>query len=458
MDEVQPLMPIVTFPSPFVAAPFVILLAMIAVLPLIPATHHWWEQNRSKLMASLVLGAIVLGHYAFRGWGYHHSAAGWPAVVAVIRHSILQDYVPFVTLLFSLYVIAGGIWIEGDIRALPRINTSFLAFGALIASLVGTTGASMILIRPLLQTNQGRTRVRHTVVFFIFLVSNIGGCLLPIGDPPLFMGYLQGVPFLWTLRLWGPWLFTTLVVLAIYYVWDTIAYRREPAEAITMDNASYDPPRLGGKRNLVWLGGVVLTVALVVPGQRIAGTEVVTLSHVREVILLALAGLSILTTPRGLRILTGFTYGPVIEVACLFLGIFLTMPPAIEILQARGNGLSLDQPSSLFWAVGGLSSVLDNAPTYLVFLEIAKTMPARAGMALVTLGGGGAVDNGRLVAISLGAVFLGAMTYIGNGPNLMVKAIAESRGVKMPSFLGYLGYSVAVLLPVFVLVALLFVR
>ena len=452
------MMPATAVPSLLMTAPFAILLAMIAALPLIPATAHAWERNRLKLMASLILSAVVLGHYAFRGWGFHHASAGGASVVSVLDHAVLKDYIPFVVLLFSLYVIAGGLWIEGDIRALPSVNTGFLALGAVLASFVGTTGASMILIRPLLQTNSERTRVRHTVVFFIFLVSNIGGCLLPIGDPPLFMGYLQGVPFLWTLRLAPPWLFTVCVVLAIYYVWDWIAYRREPAEAIAFDNATYVPPRLGGKRNLLWLIGVVLTVALIVPGRPIPSTSIIAPDYVREAILLGLAGLSLMSTPRGLRLRTGFTYGPIIEVACLFLGIFVTMQPAIEILQSRGRELGLDTPASFFWATGLLSGLLDNAPTYIVFLEIAKALPARVGTGIVGLIAGGSVDEGRLAAISLGAVFLGAMTYIGNGPNLMVKSIAESRGVPMPGFFGYIGYSLAVLLPVFIAVALIFVR
>ncbi len=439
------------------AAPFVLLLGAIAALPLIPATCHWWEKNRSKLLVSLILGVVVTLHYAARGWGYHGSADGGPAVAAMLEHSILQDYLPFLVLLFSLYVIAGGLWIEGDIRALPIVNTGFLALGAVAASFVGTTGASMILIRPLLKTNSERTKVRHTVVFFIFLVSNVGGCLLPIGDPPLFMGYLQGVPFLWTLRLALPWFFTVSTLLAIYYIWDRVAYRREPTQAIALDNATNIPPRLGGKRNLLWLLGVVLTVALVIPGQPILGTGLIPRSYVREAVLLGLTGLSLLTTPRGLRLLTGFTYGPIIEVACLFLGIFVTMQPAIEILQARGRQLGLDSPASFYWITGGLSGLLDNAPTYIVLLEIAKTLPIRAGAEVVQLIGHGTIDGGRLTAISLGAVFLGAMTYIGNGPNLMVKSIAESRGVAMPSFFGYIGYSLAVLLPVFVVVALLFV-
>jgi Na+/H+ antiporter NhaD/arsenite permease-like protein len=440
------------------AAPFALLLGAIAILPLVSKTAHWWEHNRSKFIVSLVLSTIVMFHYGFRGWRYHESQPGLETVVMVLEHAVLQDYLPFLVLLFSLYVIAGGLCLEGDLKARPIVNTVFLAIGAIAASFIGTTGASMILIRPLLQTNSERVKTKHTFVFFIFLVSNVGGCLLPIGDPPLFMGYLQGVPFLWTLRLFFPWLFSIGTLLAIYFVWDTFAYRHEKTEDIIRDETTYVPPKLRGKRNLLWLLGVVLTVALVVPGQAIPGTEIVPRDYVREAILLALAGLSLATTPKGLRKLTGFSYGPIIEVACLFLGIFVTMQPAIEILQARGHELGLESAASFFWSAGLLSSVLDNAPTYIVFLEIAKSMPARAGMGMVTLLDGGVVDAGRLAAISLGSVFLGAMTYIGNGPNLMVKSIADASGVKMPSFFGYVGYTLAILFPVFLVMSLLFVR
>jgi Na+/H+ antiporter NhaD/arsenite permease-like protein len=451
-------MSIMHAPNPVMTVPFALLLGAIAVLPMIPATAHLWEKNRTKLIASLVLGAAVLLHYALRDWGFHHASPGWASVVSVLDHAVLQDFLPFVMLLFSLYVIAGGVRIDGDIRATPLVNMGFLALGAGLASFVGTTGASMMLIRPLLQTNSERTKVRHTVVFFIFLVSNVGGCLLPIGDPPLFMGYLQGVPFLWTLRLFWPWLVAVSAVLAIYYIWDRLAYRHEPIAAIALDDSTYSRPRLVGAWNLLWLVGVVLAVALIVPGKAVTGTTFVPPPYLREGILLLFAGLSLATTPRGLRASTGFSYVPIIEVACLFLGIFVTMQPAIEILQSRGAELGLRSPSAFFWATGGLSSVLDNAPTYLVFLEIAKTMPARTGAVIVSLLDGTTIDQGRLAAISLGAVFLGAMTYIGNGPNLMVKSIAESRGVSMPGFLGYVGYSVAVLLPVFVAVSLIFLR
>ncbi len=354
-------------------------------------------------------------------------------------------------------MIAGGIGIGGDIHARPIINVGFLALGAVFASLIGTTGASMILIRPLLQTNSERRHVRHTVVFFIFLVSNVGGCLLPIGDPPLFMGYLHGVPFLWTLQLWRPWLFTVGSLLAVYLAWDTVAYRRESAESIAVDKATIVPIRLHGGWNLVWLAGVVLTVALFVPGRPLLGTDFVPRDFVRETILLGFAGLSSLTTPTLQRSASGFRYGPILEIACLFLGIFVTMQPAVEILQARGGGLGLDSPTALFWASGGLSSVLDNAPTYVVFLEIIRTLPVRLGADSVSLIDGGVIDAGRLAAISLGSVFLGAMTYIGNGPNLLVKSIAESHGVAMPGFFGYVGYSVVILIPVFFGVAFLFV-
>ncbi len=237
--------------------------------------HHWWETNGFKLAVGVTLGLIVLGHYAFRGYGYHGALAGWPSVTAVLEHAILRDYVPFMVLLTSLYVISGGIQLKGDLRARPLVNTGLLATGAAMASLIGTTGASMVLIRPLLQTNRDREHVRHTVVFFIFLVSNIGGCLLPTGDPPLFLGYLNGVPFEWTLSLLAPWLFSVVVLLAVYFVWDTLAYRRETREHLAADVRHTSPVRLHGAINLLWLLGVILAVAIIVPGRPLPGTDIV---------------------------------------------------------------------------------------------------------------------------------------------------------------------------------------
>jgi Na+/H+ antiporter NhaD/arsenite permease-like protein len=355
----------------------------------------------------------------------------------------------------SLFVISGGLQIKGDLRARPSVNTAFLASGAVLASLIGTTGASMVLIRPLLQTNREREHVRHTVVFFIFLVSNIGGCLLPTGDPPLFLGYLNGVPFHWTTTLYQPWLFCVGVLLALYYAWDQVAYRRETREHILDDIRHISPLRLHGGINLLWLLGVVLAVALIVPGRPLPGTDIVVRDFVREGILLGLSGLSLATTPSGLRKETEYSNAAIIEVACLFLGIFLTMQVPIEILQARGPALGLTSPAHFFWASGALSSFLDNAPTYLVFFETARSLPRAGSVPIVSLFDG-AVRQDLLAAISLGAVFMGANTYIGNAPNLMVKLIAEQRRVKMPSFFGYMLYSGAILIPLFILVSFLF--
>ena len=444
-------------PSLAWSTPFALLLLAIAVLPLVPVAHHFWERNSFKLAVGLGLGGLVLVHYALRGYGYHGHSPGMASVVAVLEHALLRDYVPFMALLTSLFIISGGLQLKGDLRALPSVNTGLLAVGAIAASLIGTTGASMILIRPLLQTNRDREHVRHTVVFFIFLVSNIGGCLLPTGDPPLFLGYLSGVPFQWTLGLIGPWLFAVVVLLAVYYVWDTLAYRRESREHLSDDVRHRSPLRLHGGINIVWLLGVILAVALIVPGRPLPGTDIVVVDYAREALMALLAGLSLATTPRGLRKETEYSYAAIAEVACLFVGIFLTMQVPIEILQANGAALGLTTPAHFFWATGSLSGVLDNAPTYLVFLETAKAMPAEPGAVLDPLFEG-TIRHDLLVAISLGAVFMGANTYIGNAPNLMVKLIAEQRGVKMPSFFGYMLYSAGILVPLFGLISLIFFR
>jgi Na+/H+ antiporter NhaD/arsenite permease-like protein len=337
--------------------------------------------------------------------------------------------------LTALYVIAGGIRLSGDLEARPLVNTTFLAAGSVLASLLGTTGASMLLIRPVLQTNRQRTRVSHTVIFFIFLVANIGGLLTPIGDPPLFLGYLEGVPFTWTFRLLPHWLFAVAVVLVMYFVWDSVAYGREPARVAVRDEAQRRPLRLDGTLNFVWLAGVVLGVALL-------------RAPWREALIVALMGLSLWQTPREVRHANEFTPHPIIEVAVLFLGIFFTMIPALELLRTHGSALGVREPWHFFWATGILSSFLDNAPTYLVFLNLGRSL----GLADEIVGVPGAV----LAAISVGAVFMGANTYIGNAPNFMVKAIAEASRVRMPSFFGYMLYSAGILLPVFVAVTWLF--
>ncbi len=397
------------------------MLLAIAVFPLwLP---HWWESNRNKLVISALLGLPILALYAVRRPG------------ALL--SVAEEYVSFIILLAGLFVISGGILLRGDLAATPPTNTAFLALGSVLASFVGTTGASMLLIRPLLQTNRERTHVRHTVVFFVFLVSNIGGMLTPLGDPPLFLGYLQGVPFTWTFRLWAPWGLQVAALLAIYFVWDTWQYTREPIAALRRDRTRIEPLRLRGTLNIVWLGLVVLTVALL---------------HApwREVAIVALAAVSLWRTPRAVRRANGFTAYPMVEVAVLFAGIFLTMLPALELLRLRGGELGVREPWHFFWASGILSSFLDNAPTYLTFLALGQGL----GLAREVVD----VPHAILAAISVGSVSMGANSYIGNAPNFMVKSIAEEQGVKMPSFFGYMVYSGAILLPLFAVVTVVFFR
>jgi Na+/H+ antiporter NhaD/arsenite permease-like protein len=399
--------------------PFVAMLLAIAFLPL--ALPHRWEPNRNKLVVSAVLGLPVLLLYLAREPGALVHMAG--------------DYVSFIVLLTGLYVIAGGILLRGDLEATPAVNSAFLGMGAILASLIGTTGASMLVIRALLQTNRERARVTHTVVFFIFLVSNIGGMLTPLGDPPLFLGYLAGVPFTWTLRLWRPWLMMTLALLATYFAWDTLQHRRESPAALRRDHTRIEPLRIHGGINGLWLAGVVAAVALLH-------------APLREVAILGLAAISLWQTPREIRRANQFTAYPMVEVAALFFGIFLTVIPALELLHLRGAEIGVREPWQFFWAAGGLSSFLDNAPTYLTFLALAQGL----GLPGEVVG----VPHAILAAISLGSVAMGANSYIGNAPNFMVKAIAEAAGVRMPSFLGYMVYSGAVLLPLFGLVTLLF--
>jgi Na+/H+ antiporter NhaD/arsenite permease-like protein len=453
-----------TSPPPATVLPFALLLAAIAVLPLTRRLSHWWEHNSSKLLVAGLLGLVTLAYYTF----FHRqpvelhfpahalidpAAAGpsWNTAATVLANALLAEYVPFIVLLFALYCITGGVRIEGDLQATPTVNAAFLGIGALAASFIGTTGAAMLLVRPLLETNKERRLVAHTLVFFIFMVCNTGGCLLPIGDPPLFLGYLEGVDFLWTLSLWKPWLVANGLLLAVYWLWDTfLAQPRERAADIIRDVRTAGPLKISGLwPNALLLAGVIAAVALLDPSKPVPGTAWHPWIYLREAVLLALVGLSLACGSREVRRLNGFTYGAILEVAALFVGIFICMQPALALLDEHGASLGIDSPLAFFWATGALSSVLDNAPTYLVFFKTAQSLPADGA----TMAG---VDVGRLAAISLGAVFLGAMTYIGNGPNFMVKAIAEQAGVKMPSFFGYMLYSFGVLLPIFALVSFLF--
>ena len=444
-------------PSMIWTLPFILLLLLVALLPQIPKLTHWWERNRNRLMISSLLAFVTVAYYLFRGYGFHGSAPGLPAATSLLQHAILKDYFPFIVLLFSLFTISGGIRLSGDIPAHPVTNTLFLLVGAVLANFIGTTGASMLLIRPLLQINSERRHVKHTVIFFIFLVSNIGGCLLPIGDPPLFLGYLRGVPFLWTLALFPQWITCVLILIALYWAIDHFAWRRETKGNILLEESVREPIRLAGNLNFLLLAILVLAVALLVPGQKLPGTELIVPDlYLREWIQLALTGLSLWITPRSIRAANRFNFHAINEIACIFIGIFVTVQVPIEILKINGAHLGLDTPLKYFWATGLFSSILDNAPTYIVFFETAGTLSSSGPM----LGGlqttSGMVSIPILAAISCGAVFMGAMTYIGNGPNFMVKSLAEQAGVKMPGFAGYVGYSLIILLPVFALISWIF--
>jgi Na+/H+ antiporter NhaD/arsenite permease-like protein len=418
----------------------------------VPATAHFWEHNRNKLFVALGLSALTIGHYL-----YHDGAE---KVGKTLEHAVAAEYVPFIVLLFCLYTICGGIRIAGAVLGTPLVNSGLLLIGALLASFVGTTGASMLLIRPLLDFNSGRRHVAHTVIFFIFLVSNIGGSLLPIGDPPLFLGYLKGVPFLWTFTLWKEWLFCLAVLLVIYYVWDSIAFSRESPHKSWTDDQSAEALHFRGLHNLLFLAAVVAVVALVDGGNHperpIPLTELHTPPYLREGLLLLITAAAWLSTRADIRVQNRFNFTAIIEVACLFIGIFITMQPAIEWLKHHGGELGVREPWQFFWATGTLSSFLDNAPTYLVFFETANTMTTAPGPGILKLLTGEFIREDQLTAISLGAVFMGANTYIGNGPNFMVKTIAEEHRVPMPGFFGYMMYSTGILVPLFFAVMVLF--
>jgi Na+/H+ antiporter NhaD/arsenite permease-like protein len=486
----------------------------IALLPLLRKTHHWWEENKSKLLVAMILAGITLAYYGLRGQGVevhgeddqgaphaaevaqgteeaaaghveehvepsehatadppaehadaghepHFSDPGLKTILAVLDHSVLKEYVPFIVLLFSLYVIAGGLVVRGDIRATPLANTCIIGTGGLLASFIGTTGSAMLLIRFLLKTNSERKHKIHTVVFFIFIAANVGGMLLPIGDPPLFLGYLRGVPFFWTLGLWKYWISMLAVLLVIYYAWDSWAYRHEAEADLRLDDTRIEPMRVTGLINVIWLVGVVAAVAMLDPSKEFPGTNWRPFPYLREGVQLLLAALSWLTTALALRKENQFNFVAIGEVACLFIGIFITMQVPIEILQAAGPRMAaagFTNPWQFFWATGVLSSFLDNAPTYVVYFETATTLPIDPVHALALGETGRHIDVKLLIAISCGAVFMGANSYIGNGPNFMVKSIAEQSGVKMPSFFGYMAYSGLILIPIFILLTLVFFR
>jgi Na+/H+ antiporter NhaD/arsenite permease-like protein len=361
------------------------------------------------------------------------------------------EYGQFIVLLFALFVVSGGVYLRGDLAATPMVNTVFLAIGACLANVIGTTGAAMLLIRPLVNTNKERRHVAHTVVFFIFTAANSGGLLTPLGDPPLFLGMLRGVPFTWTLTLWPEWLFINALLLGLYWLIDRRAFSRERPTDVALDVSEQAPLRLDGAPNLVWFAVIALAVAFMPstdPEALTSGSPGAVIPW-REVILLAAAGASYFLTSRRTRFRDNrFRLRPIAEVAALFVGIFLTMVPALEVLREIAPKLPLNAVT-MFALTGGLSSVLDNTPTYATFFEMGQTMSGSPRVA--------GVPDHVLAAISLGAVLCGALTYIGNGPNLMVKSIADHHGVDMPSFGGYALRALVDLVPALVALALIFI-
>ncbi len=400
--------------------PFAVMLSGIALLPVV--AHRWWEHNRNRaIFTAVVATPMAIYLLAVFPEGLVHSAT---------------EYASFIALLGSLYIIAGGIHLSGDLRATPAVNVGILALGAVLANLIGTTGASMLLVRTLLRTNAQRKHVSHIPFFFILIVSNCGGLLTPMGDPPLFLGYLRGVPFDWTFRLWPFWIGAMAYLLTFFYVADRRAYASERARDIARDETKRIPLSVQGVLNAPLLLGVIGAIFLPTPW--------------RELTMAGLSIVSVVLGPRPARSANGFTFGPILEVAILFSGIFVTMVPALALLEVHGGDIGLTHPWHYFVVTGGLSSVLDNAPTYLTFLSAAMSLDTH-GHAMLALSDG-SISEVFLTAISVGAVFMGGNTYIGNGPNFMVKAIAEEVGYSMPSFFAFALRAVATLTPIYVVV------
>lgn len=422
--------------------PFIFILLSIAVLPIAShTTMHWWEDNNNKLIVAIALGACSFFPLVYFGW-FH-----------TIVHTIVFEYIPFIVLLGSLYYISGGIVLRGDIEATPLNNTLFLIVGTFLSSFIGTTGASMLLIRPILNTNSERKHVVHTVIFFIFLVSNIGGSLTPLGDPPLFLGYLQGVPFTWTFKLFPEMLLASVILLIIYFIWDSIKYKSEAIKDIKKDKSQIVPISLSGQVNFIWLLGVIFSVAFINKNYFPEIEENHLLGFSREIIMLIMVILSIYTSKKRDREANKFTLHPIAEVAYLFIGIFICMIPALILLESNGKALGITEPWQFFWATGLFSSVLDNAPTYLTFLSLAK---GYLGYTTVQQILANPAAEALLKAISVGSVFMGANSYIGNAPNFMVKSVAEENKIKMPSFGAYMLFSFGILFPIFILLTFVF--
>ncbi|MBV5282329.1 MAG: sodium:proton antiporter [Paludibacter sp.] len=428
--------------------PFVVMLLAIAVGPLI--AEKWWGENKNKLLVSLFLSIPVTIYMLVNG------------LSESLIDTVAYDYIPFMVLLGSLFVITGGIHLSGDIKASPINNTLFLGIGYVLASVMGTTGAAMLLIRPVITTNQERKYTTHTILFFIATVANCGGLLTPLGDPPLFMLYLRGAEFTWFLNLFPQWIFAGTLLLLIYYFVDRYYYKKEDWVDIAEDYIRVEPIRVSGNINFLFLIGVVISVAFINKGnipQMGEEHAAIWLKYLREIVLLVLTAMSLYYTKKEVRNSNKFTWEPIIEVAYLFLGIFVTMAPTLLWLAKNAASFGVTEPWQFLYASGTLSSFLDNTPTAVAFYDLARGLVS--GGLPATLSGStmiAGVPEIILKAICVGAVFFGSMTYIGNGPNFMVKSIAEESGIKMPGFFAYMWkFSLIVLLPVYILVQLIFI-
>lgn len=443
------------------AVPFVLMLVAIAVIPLVSVS--WWESHYNKAIISVICSLPVVVYFLWLG------PSGQNVLVETVH-----DYYRFIVLLLALFTISGGIHLEGRLKGTPAANTVFLGAGALMASVVGTTGAAMLLIRPLLRATRERKKRSHVFIFLIFLVANIGGALLPVGDPPLFLGYIFGVPFFWTVRLWPVWLTEVALLLAVFYVWDRIVYAREPKVVSPAAEPEGRAFKVHGKKNLLLTLGVLLSVVFLKPLET-QGT-VVDLSWMQQPVMILLALISYVYDHKTKRDAhrrgemeyksprdhNQFTFSALVEVAVLFAGIFITMTPAMCLLKAYGQGGGTGtEPWHFFWMSGGLSSFLDNTPTYAVYFAlgqgVTKSMLGSAPHLPVVMATGGPIAERILAAVSLGSVFMGANTYIGNAPNFMVKSLCEEARIAMPSFFGYMVYSVAILVPSFLLITYLYI-
>ncbi len=429
----------------FMLVPFVLMLGAIAVMPLF--AEHFWDKNINKLIVSLILGVPTAIWLVSNDMLLH------------LEHSLIFDYIPFIILLGALFVITGGIFVGGNIEASPKNNIIVLAIGAVIASFMGTTGAAMLLIRPIININKERQFKVHIILFFIGIVANCGGLLTPLGDPPLFMMYLRGAPFEWFFHFVPEWLFVNAALLIIFFFYDNYYWKKESEESKERDRKNFVPISLHGKWNFIWLVGVVLSVAFINPNTLSFIKPGEFSSFLREGVILLMAVFSLMFTKKDVRESNNFTWHPINEVAFLFLGIFITMIPCLVYLELNAPGLGVNTPSLFYYATGGLSSFLDNTPTAVTFYSLAHGLVQQdpaiySGMPLIA-----GIPEILMYAICIGAVFFGSMTYIGNGPNFMVKAIAEKENIPMPHFFAYMyKFSLIILLPLFILTQLIFIR